>query len=844
VRERKELRRSQEGGRSMQQGRKTCVTAVLTAGVTVVGGEIAIVEDGDPRARIVVARNAGEQVMGAANTVARYVEEASGACLDVLRNDEAYEYGGATIYVGGIARTRQEQLIPERLDDDGFVIRAMGKEILICGPTDWGTEFGAYDFLERYVGVRWLLPGPDGTDVPRTGSINVPEGTVTDEPAFFSRLFSGLRGDNQGRWARANRMHGRVQFHHNLLRLFPPETYTKTHPEFFPVKEGDERFLPLNSSVHGWQPCFTAPGLVEEAVRNIIRYFDEHPEATSYSLGVNDSSGHCRCPECTARLSGEKNFIGRTDYSDLYYDWCNRVIEGVLKVHPDKWFGCLAYSEVAGPPKNVRVHERLIPYMTYDRMKWIHPEIEAAGHAATEAWGERSPTLGWYDYIYGTPYCLPRVYFHQTAEYIRYGREHSVRAMYAEIYPNFGEGPKPYLYLKLWWNPNRDVDALLEEWYERCVGLDAAPYLAKYYEIWERFWTKDILESPWFSMGGQYLRFNMPEYLADVKEEDILESRKLLEKCIEACRTEPQRARAKLLERAFQYYEASALAYLADGQATSTMDTEAEALGVLDRAERGMRMAQKRRRLALEVYPKDPVLVNPLNIDRYGALGGETWGSSSLWAAMDWVVRGGNAVRRRVVEMAREAEEGNVREQARLMLAVADGKVEPISSNPSFEEGEGEAAMDWSYWVKPDPHTQEPVGRMLRAEGPSHTGRASLLCDGMYRGGPVQTIEGLEPGRYCALAWVYVPEGQTVRGTAELAVTPRDAGDQNLPGFSTKVTPTAGRWTLIVAAGRIAREIRGKEVTHVMLIPIVDGFGEGVKVYWDDVALYRMEEVE
>ena len=37
------------------------------------------------------------------------------------------------------------------------------------------------------------------------------------------------------------------------------------------------------------------------------------------------------------------------------------------------------------------------------------------------------------------------------------------------------------------------------------------------------------------------------------------------------------------------------------------------------------------------------------------------------------------------------------------------------------------------------------------------------------------------------------------------------------------------------------KEIKGKEVTHALLIPIVDNFGESSKVYWDEVALYRVE---
>jgi len=79
------------------------------------------------------------------------------------------------------------------------------------------------------------------------------------------------------------------------------------------------------------------PGLVDEAVKNICQYFKDHPEETSYSLGTNDSSGYCRCPNCLARIDPDKkNFLGRPT-TPTVLRWCNQVIEGVLKQYPDKW---------------------------------------------------------------------------------------------------------------------------------------------------------------------------------------------------------------------------------------------------------------------------------------------------------------------------------------------------------------------------------------------------------------------------------------------------------------------------------------------------------------------------
>ena len=260
--------------------------------VTLCAEVVTIAENGRAAAQVVVPADVEKQVDDAAKLLARYVQASSGAELSVVKeNDQGDAARLVQIHVGETAYVKAQNLGIDKLDGDGFAIRgADGRHIVIAGPTDYGTEFGVYEFLERYVGVRWLMPGPDGADVPAHRTIRVPAEEVRQEPAFFSRLFSGLRTSAQLAWARRNRLHGRVKFHHHLIRLFPPETYTKTHPHFFPIiksrdkgpgHQPDGRFLPPSNGTHGWQPCFTADGIVEEAIKNICRYFDEQPDAPS-----------------------------------------------------------------------------------------------------------------------------------------------------------------------------------------------------------------------------------------------------------------------------------------------------------------------------------------------------------------------------------------------------------------------------------------------------------------------------------------------------------------------------------------------------------------------------------
>ncbi len=618
---------------------------------------VTIVEKSQPRAVVVTAPDAPAQTSQAARLLVEYVKRSSQAIMPLKHEaphaNSRKEYPLA-IHVGKSPYTKSLDPMLKDLDDDGFVIHWLDENNLaIVGPTPWGTEFGVYEFLERYLGVRWLMPGPSGEDVPKCDTIAIPVEELRHQPAFFSRIFSGLRGD-ANIWARRNRMHARVSFHHNLEHLVDPEKYGKTHPHFFPIHKG-KRYIPKDSSVYRWQPCFTADGLVEESIKNICRYFAEHPQATSYSLGVVDASGHCECEKCRGKDSGKKNFLGYRDLSDRYYEWCNNVVEGVVKKYPKKYFGCLAYSEVAQPPTKFKVHPRIIPYMTYDRMKWVDPEVQADGQRITEEWQKMSPTLAWYDYIYGSMYCLPRVWFHHMGQYYRWGHAHGVRAMYAEAYPSWGEGPKLYLSVKLQWDPNQDVDALLNDWYTRAVGRPAADDLAAYYAHWEDFWTRRILQSPWYSKRGQYLRFYNPSYLNDVTDEDLAKSRAWLENVVRKADTPAQKARAKTIFTMFEYYEASAIAYRANEKAKNvSLKTEAEALAILDEAELCLKMAHRRRELLDNNFANTKNLFCPLRpLPVYEKpLRGDDWGNELARTVSDWIGQS-PAVRKRLEAMAK-----------------------------------------------------------------------------------------------------------------------------------------------------------------------------------------------
>ncbi|OHB58251.1 MAG: hypothetical protein A2Y12_02450 [Planctomycetes bacterium GWF2_42_9] len=490
-----------------------------------------------------------------AEVLSEYIKKSTGISLNIVSESNSVHDRPIQIHIGITEYVKKRGLEINKLDEEGFILDSMDSaKIVIAGPTSYGTEFGIYEFLERYVGVRWLMPGLEGEDVPANISIGIPHEHIKQQPAYFSRCLSGLFTEPERIWSRFNRMRWRISFHHNIYNVVSPVKYAITHPEFFPLHNGN-RFIP--TGMDHWQPCFTADGLVEEAVKNICDYFEKHPNATSYSLGVNDASGYCECEKCRTRYPARKNTLKLDHLSDLYFEWCNKVVEGVLKKYPDKYFGCLAYSEIYDPPDHVKINERILPFLTYDRMKWVDQEIEAQGHKTTKQWAAMCPSMGWYDYIYGSQYFLPRVYSHKMAEYYRYGYENGVRAIYAEAYPNWGgEGAKMYIALKVLWDPNQDVDVLLRDWYVRAVGPKAADDLAAHFQHWEDFWTKRMPQyKRWWSKGGQYLNFDSLTYLDNLDNNDLASSRKLLESVLKNAQTVAQKARANVFIKAFERYE-------------------------------------------------------------------------------------------------------------------------------------------------------------------------------------------------------------------------------------------------------------------------------------------------
>lgn len=524
--------------------------AILAGHVPADAARTTLVKDGVAQFVVVYAENSadvGEAIYAfdlpkesktLALLLAEYVKKASGAEIKLYAEKDApADHSGTVLHLGATERGAAFVRGKGEMEEDEFSIAFPDAQtILIAGQFQHGIEWGTYEFIERYLGVRWLFAGELGTHVPSTAQITVPQQQINDRPAYLTRAisFDNKRAELTD-WSRLSRLRRRIRHGHYLGVLFHPSKFLEPNPEFYPLR-GGVRARPIDPVTFvAWQPCFTAPKIVETIAPHAAQFLrGTTPRTSTLALGVNDNGGHCECERCLELDGDRKTPGGVANRSASYYRFCSQLAAEVHRQLPERrelHFGLLAYNEVSVPPEE-NLHPSLIPFITLDRMLWADEETRRRGHAENERWRRKASALGWYDYIYGRFYSVPRVYFHTMQDYLQYGQTNKVEHYYAEAYipDDYREGPKYWLAMKLLWNPDLDVQAALNEWYTAAVGKEAAPYLSRYFARWETFWTSDIHGSEWFRdmKTSTYCQYSDSRYFSAIDSDMLDEQMALL----------------------------------------------------------------------------------------------------------------------------------------------------------------------------------------------------------------------------------------------------------------------------------------------------------------------------
>ena len=245
---------------------------------------------------------------------------------------------------------------PDIPDRDGFIIRTEGENVIIAGRDDpkgkpetissglspeHGTVNAAFEFLERFAGIRFYFPGDIGTVAPKRTEWKLPAIDIYERPDwvhrdFYNDVYNGLgRAVTPEEFVYLRRSTMLIPSCHGLAFLGFPARFAKTHPEYFALKDDGTRFtggIKGMSSSHG-HLCFSS-GIKDEIAKDAIAFLSGKPASSRgivlngksywshsrYPAGVpyfdimpNDSFYRCRCPECQKHFSqgpqATSNFI-------------------------------------------------------------------------------------------------------------------------------------------------------------------------------------------------------------------------------------------------------------------------------------------------------------------------------------------------------------------------------------------------------------------------------------------------------------------------------------------------------------------------------------------------------
>lgn len=523
---------------------------------------------------IVLAANAESFEVKAAALLQEWLRKA-------FRRTDGFEIdreGPADVRMGTVIAVGRTKVAPsteiEKLWRDGFVLRSAPSQIIIAGATPEATYYGASHFLDRYIGVRFYMPGDLFTSLPAEPPVSVPDINVTEEPFVKNCMMSGVAGfrgtggveTDVPRPAEADWLWRNAAFRkdspdfshqHSMWQRFPPARYAEKYPEIYPVLNG-AKYIPKDEKDQKWQPCLSEPKLVDAAVESTVDYFKQYPKRRYISFSVQDSHQFCQCERCL-RLVAEAGGDKVRAYTLMNANFLNTVSDRLKQELPaagietNKQLVYIAYTNVREIPP-IPLRGNILPvYVTKISDLGIDLSEYAERQNILTEWAASVTQMGHHDWGQGWMYLIPRLYTFMTS---RFFREASARDLlwgyqHFEAYPNWGmDGAKLWITARVWWNPAVDVEQLWRQ-FARDMFPSAPQEMSRYFMN---------LETLWILMDADYERklrkwSNQFALESPAQQRIVKECRALLDKAATTAKSTDERRRVELFSKSFRLSE-------------------------------------------------------------------------------------------------------------------------------------------------------------------------------------------------------------------------------------------------------------------------------------------------
>ena len=418
-------------------------------------------------------------------------------------------------------------LEPElNLGQEDYCVKTVENGVVLSGGGDRGTLYAVYEFLER-LGCRWyfmdeadeIVPAMSIADVLKIAGGNL---DIVEKPDFSIRINRietydlGPRGNPVSKaimskeqmtdrmdWTGKNRMnmfeygidHNNDCYDnwsgyaavfdemkkrsitigaggHMFFKFMPPETF-KEHPDWFALIKGER--------VAQSQFCTSNKDACQFYVDNMLKFLNENPEIKYFGPWPHDMGNWCECDLCKDKTIG-----------DRYLELSNTVYKLLKEKRPDVTFTHFPYGTFMHPPQNAKPERGMnITLCTWGRnfdTTINDPKTWGIFRDALAGWSEISKEYN-NTFIYHEKYLrhlgfgfhpLPLKILKPEIKYL-----HSVGLDGFELPTGyFGRRTKSlnaYVTCKLIWDIDTDVDAVVDDYFDKMYG-DLSPIMRKAYE--------------------------------------------------------------------------------------------------------------------------------------------------------------------------------------------------------------------------------------------------------------------------------------------------------------------------------------------------------------------------
>jgi hypothetical protein len=522
---------------------------------------LVLVDSGVSLAPIIVFKDAPPRTRDAAATLAAYIEKTSGVRPEVIEG-EPEALPQRAVWVG--YQPALKTLFP-RLDFDfkhpeEILIAANENHLVIAGRDRWdpqhmdgrgrlaeitgrqqeyGTANAVYTFLQDRLHVRWLWPDASGEDVlPQKRIAFAPfehryHPQIRARSGMFVRLSLGDSKEGPGQlWARYQRIQldsleiiGGHAFGHWW------EKYHEGHPDYFALQpDGTRSGYPEPNYA---KLCDSNPAVWAQWLAEVQEALKADPTRRVFNVSPNDSwaSGHCVCEKCRAWDHPQGEIVtyrwkgvaeDRPAITDRHVTFANTLARMLKERFPDK--GLYVQLHAYGLSRPAPVAAVPDDNVIISSVSNFHLRGDGVGDSRSTSmqqfadWAKKAPHLAWRPNLgnpVGLQWGMPDVAMTQAAEDFRFVADRHCMGLFFDMFWGHWatQGPHYYLLAHLAWNPYADVQAVMDDYYQRGFGPAAAEMKA-YGSLLEQTRMAFVREVPNRMRAFDIPRQYTPELLA------------------------------------------------------------------------------------------------------------------------------------------------------------------------------------------------------------------------------------------------------------------------------------------------------------------------------------------